>query len=265
MSGMRATNVGPVRGSAAESLESSRASRFEALERFSPLHRDCLVRDRYRCVITRVLDAGEADERLNEYGATCPDDDGAPSSWESEAMDYLEVAHIIPHCSMSFANGDGGPTPMTHKILKMFNPTVIPLISGPDINRPMNALTLTSLARRLFSEFTIVFEPIGPHTYKVDFVDSYWPRVFRALELPVIRMLDLSPDRNIEPPSADLLKIHAVIARILHLSGADQLIERLLWELKETEAERFTSHETNPVDEYVGFRLASQLGDMSVA
>lgn len=62
---------------------------------------------------------------------------------------------------------------MDHKILKIFSPTVVPLIRGTGIDRPMNALILTNLARNLFSEFTFAFEHIGPYTYRFKFVDEY--------------------------------------------------------------------------------------------
>ena len=112
---------------------------------------------------------------------------------------------------------------MAHKILKIFNPTVVSLISGIGIDRPMNALTLTNLARKLFSEFTFAFEHTRPRTYRFNFVDPGYPHCLRTLKLPVTRTLYVAPDRYIDPPSVDILRIHAIIAKILHLRGASRL------------------------------------------
>jgi hypothetical protein len=55
----------------------------------------------------------------------------------------------------------------------MFDPGVIHLIEGPNINRPINALTLTNHFHQLFGDFDIYFEPTADqtqHTYKINYV-----------------------------------------------------------------------------------------------
>lgn len=65
-------------------------------EREAGLRRDCLVRDRYRCVITRRFDSEEANKRLEKDGDEATDDDGMPLANEV-VFERLEVAHILPH------------------------------------------------------------------------------------------------------------------------------------------------------------------------
>ncbi|PKY02623.1 hypothetical protein P168DRAFT_187671 [Aspergillus campestris IBT 28561] len=152
---------------------------------------------------------------------------------------------------------------MAHRILNMFNPTVVPLSSGTNIDRPMNALTMTRPACWLISHFKIAFEHIGPHTYKIDLVRPDYPPDLQRAELPVTRTLDLAPDHNIDPPSADLLKIHSAIAKILYLSDASRFIDRFFGAMGEMEARLFKPDVTSRIDEYVASNLAGCFEEMS--
>lgn len=115
----------------------------------------------------------------------------------------------------------------------MFDPEVIRLIDGVEIDRPYNAITLTYHFHRLFGSFKIYFEPSrntkSPHTYNIDTTETTFVRhpIF-----PVTRSLYLSPDRNIDPPSTRLLALHRAIVGILHLSGAGEYAERILQDME---------------------------------
>lgn len=143
---------------------------------------------------------------------------------------------------------------MAHKILNMFNPTATALISGTDIDRPMNALTLTQDLHTLFGRFEILFECVGPHTYKIDYVKR--DRLLRIVKLPVTRTLYLTPDRNIDPPSVDLLNIQHAIAKTLHLSAAGNFIDKFLRDM-EMEGGQVMSDGTSRTYDYVRFKLAA--------
>jgi hypothetical protein len=109
----------------------------------------------------------------------------------------------------------------------MFNPSAIHLIDGVDIDRPMNALTLTHDLHKLFGNFEIAFEPVDsqPHTYRINYIDS--DRMGRVEKLPVTVSLFITPNRDVEPPSPELLRIHGAIGRILHLSAAGESMSSL--------------------------------------
>ena len=106
----------------------------------------------------------------------------------------------------------------------MFNPHAIHLINGVDIDRPMNALTLTHDLHKLFGNFEIAFNASGPdpHTYEINYIEP--DRMGQVEKLPVTVTLYLTPDRSIDPPSAQLLEIHRAIGRTLHLSAAGDYI-----------------------------------------
>jgi hypothetical protein len=116
----------------------------------------------------------------------------------------------------------------------MFDPGVIRLIEGPDIDRPTNAVTLTQSLHQQFGDFEVYFEATTePHTYHIDSVHAL--SLVRHPILPVTRTLLLTPDHTIDPPSPRLLAIHRAIARILNLSGAGDYIDRILRDLEEVE------------------------------
>ncbi|KAI0101768.1 hypothetical protein GGR51DRAFT_529281 [Nemania sp. FL0031] len=64
--------------------------------RLSVLRRDCLTRDRHRCVISRRFDFNEAMKRRRTLGGP-RDDDGNLIANDPIEPDQLEVAHILPH------------------------------------------------------------------------------------------------------------------------------------------------------------------------
>jgi len=115
----------------------------------------------------------------------------------------------------------------------MFDINVSRLIEGVEIDRPFNTVSLTLEHHRLFGAFKTFFTPLPdqpPHTYRIDTFARALPV---SVVLPVTRTLLLSPDRNIDPPSARLLAVHRAVAHILHLSGAGWYIDKFLSDMRE--------------------------------
>ncbi|GKU12870.1 unnamed protein product, partial [Fusarium langsethiae] len=113
-------------------------------ERIASLRGACLIRDRYRCVISRKFDQAEALQRYRQQGGTEPhDEDGAPLKGQSFA--YLEVAHILPHSLAQLgSSGELNSSKVAAlAILNMFDSGAAYLVEGVDIDRPGNALSLT--------------------------------------------------------------------------------------------------------------------------
>ncbi|KAI1272767.1 hypothetical protein F5Y07DRAFT_286290 [Xylaria sp. FL0933] len=199
-------------------------------DRLSALRGACLIRDRHRCVISRKFDLREAADRMRKAGNDALDDDGNLLREDENSVDVLEVAHILPH---SLVKTDAGSELSPSKqaalaILNMFDGGVVHLIEGTDIDRPRNALTLTTTLHSLFGDFQVFFEPLPSqlHTYRID---SFYPRILlRDPAFPITRTLYLSDHRTIDPPSPRLLALHRAIAHILHLSAAGDYIDKLL-------------------------------------
>ncbi|UZP37066.1 hypothetical protein NXS19_004882 [Fusarium pseudograminearum] len=202
-------------------------------ERLASLRGACLLRDRYRCVISRKFDKTEAVKRFQKHGRNdAIDQDGMSLADPGQRFDYLEVAHILPH-SLTRLNSSGelsSTKAAALAILNMFDSGVAHLIEGVDIDRPFNALTLTLGHHVSFGEFQVYFEPVGePHTYRIG---TFLPPGLEE-DVPVTRTLFLTEDRSIDPPSARLLAVHRAIAHILHLSAAGDYIDHILRDLDE--------------------------------
>ncbi|KAK4245794.1 hypothetical protein C7999DRAFT_33794 [Corynascus novoguineensis] len=206
-------------------------------ERISALRGACLTRDRHRCVVTRRFDRTEALERVARARDDAKDDDGNLLRNEQPgSLEPLEVSHILPHSLTTLGHGEGELNPAKQAalaILNMFDHGVGHLIEGVDIDRPLNALTLTMNMHDLFGNFHIYFEPVQDadlHTYRVE---SFLDPLFTGGVLPVTRTLFLTNDRTIDPPSPRLLAIHRAIAHILHLSAAGGYIDNILRNMRD--------------------------------
>ena len=70
--------------------------------RVATLRRDCLIRDRYRCVISRAFDLDESLRRTDLDEDNAKDNDGNLLKDEDQRGEDLEVAHILPHSLMSY-------------------------------------------------------------------------------------------------------------------------------------------------------------------
>ncbi|EFY90018.1 hypothetical protein MAC_04000 [Metarhizium acridum CQMa 102] len=203
-------------------------------ERLSTLRGDCLVRDKHRCVISRVYDKTRAEKQA--AADVMLDDDQRPI--KDGKFAYLEVAHIMPHSLVQVGSdleelNEARKTAL--EILNMFDNDIDHRINGTDINRPFNALTLTLNLHRAFGNFEVYFTSIRgrEHTYEIS---TFQRTGFTEVALPVVRTLHLTEDRNIEPPSPQLLAVHRAIAHILHLSGAGRYIDRIVDSMNEQQA-----------------------------
>jgi len=149
----------------------------------------------------------------------------------------------------------------------MFDPGLTHLIEGPNIDRPINAFTLTNEFHRLVGDFEIFFEPTSApdlstetqHTYKIDSTQSFKP--LRHPILPVTRTLYLTPDHTINPPSPRLLAIHRACVFILHLSGAGDYINKILRDMDEVDVKKDGSTELGRL---VGLKAGGWLDEVSV-
>ncbi|KAI8943948.1 hypothetical protein F4801DRAFT_595322 [Xylaria longipes] len=222
-------------------------------DRVSALRGACLVRDRHRCVISRKFDLQEAVNRVRRDGENALDDDGNLLREDATSVSVLEVAHILPHSLMATPSGcELSPSKQAAlAILNLFDSGVVHLIEGPDIDRPRNAVTLTTDLHSLFGDFQVFFEPLSePHTYRID---SFYPRMLlRDPAFPVTRTLSLSQHRTIDPPSPRLLALHRAIAHILHLSAAGEYIDRLLLDM---DGQRVHADGSTELDRLVRLRL----------
>lgn len=204
----------------------------ETKNRLNGLRKQCLIRDRHRCVITRKFDLSEALNRDKHEGANAKDDDDHLLHMETDDPVTLQVAHILPHSLMS-SDGQKEAKRGARAILNMFDYGVIHLIDGVDIDQPINALTLTVDLHILFGDFQIYFQPTFDAQTSPTYTISLTKPVPFLHRFPVTRTLCESPNREIDLPSPRLLAIHRAIALILHLSGAGEYIDDILKDIEE--------------------------------
>ncbi|OJD23150.1 hypothetical protein ACJ73_05502 [Blastomyces percursus] len=202
--------------------------------RLSVLRRDCLIRDHHRCVVTRQFDVTEAIKRGDRDSEPKDDDDRQLTG----PLAQLQVAHIIPHSIMSSKTVDGEPELSASKktalsILNMFDPGVIHLLEGSNIDRPSNAISLAADLHTCFGLFKLTFEAVDSSTDHTYTINSSNAVVRSSYNLPVTRALLISPHHTIDPPSVKLLALHRAIARILELSAAGTYIDRIIRNMEE--------------------------------
>ncbi|CAK7228834.1 hypothetical protein SBRCBS47491_007045 [Sporothrix bragantina] len=203
-------------------------------ERLATMRAQCLMRDRYRCIVSRKFDLFEFGSRTDLRGNDARDDDGVLfSDQDSLEFDTLEVAHILPHSLMKTSTGAemDASRQAALAVLNMFDHGVVHMIDGIDIDRPRNGLTLSHMMHNCFGSFRIYFEAVD-NQYNTYRILSFKAADDRALRLPVTRTLFATEDRTIDPPSPRLLALHRAIAHILHLSGAGAYID---WIFRDTE------------------------------
>lgn len=109
----------------------------------------------------------------------------------------------------------------------MFDPGVLHLVEGANIDRSYNAITLTVAFHRRFGSLQIYFEatPGVDHTYTIK---STLPFLVFRPRLPIARALFKTPEHTIDPPMPRLLAIHRACCLILHMSGAGEYIDKVL-------------------------------------
>lgn len=142
----------------------------------------------------------------------------------------------------------------------MFDHGVLELINGHEIDRPRNAVSLTSTLHIFFGNFDVYFTPedssnAPSHTYKIE---SFPPSIFMGVNLPLTQTLFTTEDRTIEPPSPRLFAVHRAIAHVLHLSAAGEYIDKLLREFEEKGIQQDGSTE---LDRFVRLKLGGWYDD----
>ncbi|KZT63938.1 hypothetical protein DAEQUDRAFT_770143 [Daedalea quercina L-15889] len=142
----------------------------------------------------------------------------------------MAAAHIIPCLFNQFSNDDcsdeGHEAALTWDMLRSWTSIDIDRLTGSNINTPANGIYMTTVELRAFGRFKFYFDkdafPTTPNKYKVRMLAA--GRVlsngqdstdveFRALP-------------GIEPPHPDYLRIYAAFAKVLHLCGAVDLMDR---------------------------------------
>ncbi|KAF8631481.1 hypothetical protein AX17_005084 [Amanita inopinata Kibby_2008] len=118
------------------------------------------------------------------------------------------------------------------RVIHQFGYSQIPVdLNCNNIHRLENVLTLDVGVRSMFDNLKLWFEPTDtPNTYKLRA-----PKSGYILSNYKSTVTFSSPDlKKLPLPSPEYLKIHAVCARVAHLSGAGEYIDKISREIEYT-------------------------------
>jgi hypothetical protein len=185
-----------------------------------------------------------------------------------ETYAATEVAHIVPHALnhisetepelvsfaismvvLGYANTSTKSDTKKYvwTLISMFCPGIPDLLSGPSIDSPCNAITLTLELHKRFGQLTVFFTPVmadigttsNSHyrfektTRSPPLPPGYGPRnsagevVFEDNSIADVDAGSLVDD-GIPVPEPSLLAFHRACAVVLNMSGAGEYIENLL-------------------------------------
>ncbi|KAF9028875.1 hypothetical protein BDZ89DRAFT_743398 [Hymenopellis radicata] len=182
------------------------------------------IREAFRCAITRTFDAKRAKELLKQGKRN-----EVPPHTPQRRM---EAAHIIPFLLNNFKDNKKSTLPdsaRTWDMLRSWTSIDITRLVGHNINMPANGILMTADDHDAFGRFDFYFDkdafPDSRNKYKVrmskDGLLLSNGRAEADVEFPT---LDAS---GIDPPNPEYLRIHAAFAKVLHLSGAADVMDQV--------------------------------------
>ncbi|OQD62410.1 hypothetical protein PENPOL_c012G10814 [Penicillium polonicum] len=192
-----------------DSIDNIASESAGPMVREARLKTECLARDGGRCVVTGLFD-----------------EDSLDASSSSPTI-YTECVYIIPFALKS----EGYTKDIIWTNLIRYFPIVQSIdFSRENINDTKNAITMSSNLHRHFERFNFSFEATSqPHKYRIQI---YRPRIYQLQHLP--RTVTFNQyDQRYHLPSPELLKVHAIIARIFHTSSIAENVEKALRDLAE--------------------------------
>ncbi|KAJ5753568.1 uncharacterized protein N7511_007721 [Penicillium nucicola] len=195
-----------------DSIDNIASDSAGSMRREARLKTECLARDGSRCVVTGLFD-----EDCLDTSNTSP-------------STYTDCVHIIPFSLASWnSESEGYAKDIIWTNLIRHFPTIQAInFKRENINDTTNAMTMSSELHRSFGRFDFSFEETSqPHKYRIQ---NYRPRL--RLHLPRTVAFNWY-DQRYDLPRPELLKVHAIIARIFHASGAAEQIDKALRDLGE--------------------------------
>ncbi|KAH9046948.1 hypothetical protein EDB83DRAFT_2403959 [Lactarius deliciosus] len=179
-------------------------------------------REQYRCAITKVFDSARVGKLQSErrFGEIPP---GANSD--------MAAAHIVPFSLNKFndkviSSPEITSAARTWDMLQSW--TRINFV-GSNINSPTNAIYMTVTEHTRFGRFQFYLDkeayPDIPNKYKVRMPRQGARLGNGSLDSEVDVEFPTLEASSVEPPNPECLKIHAALAKVLHLCGAAEYIE----------------------------------------
>ncbi|EAU89030.1 hypothetical protein CC1G_09999 [Coprinopsis cinerea okayama7 len=189
-----------------------------------------LKRDGYRCMISGAFD-GDAGEQFPEILAKKR---GVPGSrWAATRCSHI-FAEVMNHDADNTVDEGNWSASIWMTLEKFGYASMLDELKGSSIHRLENVMTLDPTVHAHFESLKIWLvasdDPNAePNTYKLEatrplFIEDY-PKIVR---------FQSSDPESLPLPSPRYLEVHAAVARIAHLSGATQYIDRVMRDLEDS-------------------------------
>ncbi|KAF9446365.1 hypothetical protein P691DRAFT_188745 [Macrolepiota fuliginosa MF-IS2] len=183
----------------------------------STLRSQVASRERFRCPITRSF-CNNRKKVLQNKGLEVP----------GEPYDLMETAHIIPSLLNKFdpKTNPAAEAAHTWDMFRSWTNLDLEKFVGSKINTPANAIYMEIGTHRHFGHFGFYLDkdafPSDPNKYGLRVLDSF--KMFNnSMVVDFATTNDLG--EPIDPPDPELLRIHAALAQVLHISGAADYLE----------------------------------------
>ncbi|KAF9061998.1 hypothetical protein BDP27DRAFT_1484480 [Rhodocollybia butyracea] len=177
-----------------------------------------LFRDGYRCVATKVFDANYS---LQGYHEDYPD----TTELQQYSAAATNCAHIIPASTYFKFSKDKKKdyAASVLAVLERFGYNINKL-DGRNIHSMYNVMTLHGLVHDYFDQLRLWFETTDtPHRYEIKTLISYESTLRNVSPITTLT----TPDPLIPLPDPKLLALHATCAKVAHLSGAGEYVDRV--------------------------------------
>ncbi|KAI6012252.1 hypothetical protein EDC04DRAFT_2905058 [Pisolithus marmoratus] len=196
----------------------------EAPRNHQTAKKHALARDGFRCAVTKLYDWNSV--RVNELKIKVKREGAQPGT--------TQCAHIFPGSTNANITPGSDKTKYASSVWVVLDrfgySSLQEELNGPNIHRLENVITMEPSLHHLFDSLQIWFtETAEPDKYKLEAVDDCL--ISRS---PKYVTFSTPDPQRLPLPSPTYLAIHAACAKVAHLSGAAEYIEKILRRMEDT-------------------------------
>ncbi|KAF9062237.1 hypothetical protein BDP27DRAFT_1233929 [Rhodocollybia butyracea] len=205
----------PSRPSFDEDKEKVKTEIERARARWATAKQAALQRDDYRCMVKGVIDS----HSLPLFD---------PQTWDEAGSSATECAHIVPDSTYFRLSNDDKKdySASVLAVLQRFGYD-IKKINGSNVHSLFNILTLDHTIHDFFDRLKCWFEATNvENCYRVVLAPPY-DKAYNSLGVRRQVTFRSSDPEKLPLPSPELLALHAACAKVAHLSGAAEHVDKL--------------------------------------
>ncbi|KAJ3508189.1 hypothetical protein NLJ89_g5889 [Agrocybe chaxingu] len=224
----------------------------EAPENHSAAKRNALIRDRYRCVISGVIDRNSA-RNIQELMDML-------TSEENAKGDLTQCAHIFSESTNTKTLPDSKKeryAASVWAVMSSFGCEHIPAeLNGAKVHRLENVMTLIPSLHEMFDTLKLWFIHKAGNTYRIETPER--ERVFVREYPKEITFTSTMPEK-LPVPSREYLAIHAACAKVAHLSGAAEYIDQLYRDMEDMKTLATDGSSADTLEQAISDRICRKI------